>query len=101
MQGSAALLFSHHCNLHPTGWKHHTETSQSSYQCPSPRTWPRYILSGDLTLQIRHLLDTLYCLLMEERECRDCGWVPSLTHIQKRGMRGLPTDMVTGTGNSI
>lgn len=56
---SAALLFSHHSKLHPTGWKHHPCTSQNSYRCPSPRTWPRYILSGDLTPQTRHPSDRL------------------------------------------
>ena len=53
-QGNAALLFSHCSKLHPTGWKHHTRTSQSSYQCPSPRTWPTSISSSYLTPQTRH-----------------------------------------------
>lgn len=52
--------------LHPTGWKHHTRTSQNSYRCPSPRTWPRYILSSDLTPQTRHTSDIL-CLCWQGR----------------------------------
>lgn len=51
-QGSLATFFSsYHSNLCPTAWKLHTSTPNRSYQCPSPRTWPRYILPGDLTPQ--------------------------------------------------
>ena len=57
---SAILLFSHGSHLLLTGQKRHTRTAQHSYQGPSPRTWPRRILSSDLTPQKKHPSDTLY-----------------------------------------
>lgn len=80
-----ALLFSHDSHLHPTGQKHHTGASQNSYRCPSPRTWPRYILAGDLTPQTKHPGETLYFLPTEE-----VGRYPHLTCMPERKMGIFP-----------
>lgn len=60
-QGSlATFLSSYHSNLCPTAWKPHTSTPKRGYQCPpSPRTWPRYIVPGNLTPQTMQYSDTL------------------------------------------